>query len=439
MDYHPLLDSFAILLISSIVIGFTSPSSNLRVGLLPVLSFLSWHCTLACPQYIPRSAWASSVGGYTLSLFLHYLDVAVLSQWSFDLQGPAKNLLLQPKTKSQCPSPKKKFPSNDKSPAQSGSIVQRFRYGLSVCFSWRFINTPYQAQNISRLDPKLSRSRKRFLASTGLSILVCYLILNGMDFLADPEITAKFYSVDRIPFFSRLTLPKDDPKSISLEELGMRFSAAIAMGASLISVQRGVYNICAFVSVLIGLSEPDNWPPFNGPFKEIVSLRKFWSVFWHQINTHRLRVISNFLWYQFFGFPRDVKPVRYMRPLAIFFVSGLLHVAIDVSSGMYLHESGAMRFFLIQPLGLMMEDAILGAYYNFNKQPATMAHRLLGMLWVGMWMAWTAPSYLYPVLAKADSSSAAGMDRVVPFSIIDWCVKGCEIMISNFRGTGIKG
>ncbi|KAM7214757.1 hypothetical protein V8F06_009829, partial [Rhypophila decipiens] len=78
----------------------------------------------------------------------------------------------------------------------------------------------------------------------------------------------------------------------------MRFSAAIAMGASLISVQRGVYNICAFVSVLIGLSEPDNWPPFTGPFKEIVSLRKFWSVFWHQINTHRLRVISNFLWYQ---------------------------------------------------------------------------------------------------------------------------------------------
>jgi hypothetical protein len=67
MNYHPLLDLAATVLISAAIIGLTPASSPLRAAIFPVLAALSWHCVAKCPEYVSRSAWASSVGGYTLS------------------------------------------------------------------------------------------------------------------------------------------------------------------------------------------------------------------------------------------------------------------------------------------------------------------------------------------------------------------------------------
>ncbi|KAI6087459.1 hypothetical protein F4821DRAFT_235842 [Hypoxylon rubiginosum] len=80
MGYHPLIDSALVVLFAIIIIGFTPASSRLRTFSLPLLGFLAWNCISKCPLYIARSSWASSVGGYTLTSFLHFVDVAVLSQ-----------------------------------------------------------------------------------------------------------------------------------------------------------------------------------------------------------------------------------------------------------------------------------------------------------------------------------------------------------------------
>lgn len=79
MSYHPLLDPIAVLVLTTTLVGFTPAKSSARVACLPVLGALTWHCVLNCPVYIARIAWASAVGGYTISSFLHYLDIAVLS------------------------------------------------------------------------------------------------------------------------------------------------------------------------------------------------------------------------------------------------------------------------------------------------------------------------------------------------------------------------
>lgn len=129
----------------------------------------------------------------------------------------------------------------------------------------------------------------------------------------------------------------------------MRFFAAMGLGAGLISVQRGVYSLLAFFCVASGLHHPSQWPPFNGPFSSIYSLRSFWrfvllyphqkilslqtySVFWHQINTHRLITISNFVLFKVFRIPQSW-PTRSLRIWSVFLASGLFHVAIDISSG----------------------------------------------------------------------------------------------------------
>ncbi|KAI1384816.1 uncharacterized protein F4822DRAFT_416348 [Hypoxylon trugodes] len=79
MDYHPLLITLSVALLTALILGFTPASSPLRIPILPILGLSTWHCLLTCPDYISRSSWASAVGGYTLSSFFHYLDAVILS------------------------------------------------------------------------------------------------------------------------------------------------------------------------------------------------------------------------------------------------------------------------------------------------------------------------------------------------------------------------
>jgi hypothetical protein len=56
----------------------------------------------------------------------------------------------------------------------------------------------------------------------------------------------------------------------------MRVFAILRAVASLSSVQTGTYSILAFLSVLLGLAEPQDWPPFDGPVSGAYSLRRLW-------------------------------------------------------------------------------------------------------------------------------------------------------------------
>lgn len=115
----------------------------------------------------------------------------------------------------------------------------------------------------------MHRNRTAFLMHTGITIVVCYLLLDGMHLSQDPQVAEKYFSVEMAGFFSRL-------HSVTLEELSIRLFAALALGVSLVSVQRGVYSILSFVFVGLGISHPEQWPPFNGSVSEACSLRKFW-------------------------------------------------------------------------------------------------------------------------------------------------------------------
>ncbi|KAK4202927.1 membrane bound O-acyl transferase family-domain-containing protein [Triangularia verruculosa] len=403
MDYHPVLDLVAVVTLSSLTVGFVS-SSFTRLAVLGLLSTLTYVCVLKCPVYISRSAWATSVGGYTLSYLWQYLDVGILSRWTYEKQGPEHDAI-----KPWGPIPPKARPD--------GSVASRLRFGFGTIFSWRFVGTPYQARGLPKLDEKLCKSRSAFLWNTFLTITACYLVLDMMDASADPEVTRRFYTLDKMGFFSRIG-------DVSAEELTMRLFAALGLGAGLVSVQRGVYSICAFVAVASGVSDPQDWPPFNGPFTGIHNLRSFWSIFWHQTNTHRLRVTSNWLLFDVLRMPKNSKIGTYLRPWLIFLLSAVFHVAIDASAGIPPQDSGAMRFFTIQPLGIVIEDlttSILSTAPTTGSTSArpTTIQRWVGRLWVVLWMTWKVPAYMFPVLAKTGS----GNKGVVPLSLIDLAAK----------------
>ena len=50
---------------------------------------------------------------------------------------------------------------------------------------------------------------------------------------------------------------------------------------------------------------------------------------------------------------------RYMRLMLAFTISGIIHIGGDVGTGIPLRESGALKFFVMQGLGVMGEDAVI--------------------------------------------------------------------------------
>ncbi|KAL1961854.1 hypothetical protein VTN77DRAFT_978 [Rasamsonia byssochlamydoides] len=404
MQIHPILLVLIEVLVTVIVVGFTAPSSVLRLGAFLIVALSAWQCITRAIEYMVRSPWAALVGGYAVTFLFHYVDVALVGRWSFRAVGPTSGLARSFAVK------------KDSSVRQNeGSWWDKFIFGLSITCTSRFIGTPYQVRNVPRFsnnDPSYVPSRVWFLQKTALTIFLCYLGLDLTNSNADPELNLKYFTTGHIPLFRRL-------HDVSADEILMRTVAAIAAAVSLTSVQRGTYCIVAFLSVLLNLSEPQDWPPFYGSLLEAYSLRKFWSRFWHQTNTHKLSSISNFLVHDVFRLPRGTLVARYARVMAAFAVSAAMHVLIDIAAGISIHNSGALTFFCTQILGIVVEDLGVGAYrYLLGRdgtRPPALAEKLVGFAWVGAFLVWSAPVYLYPMMYRANMGLN---DSVVPVSLV---------------------
>lgn len=104
----------------------------------------------------------------------------------------------------------------------------------------------------------------------------------------------------------------------------------------------------------------------------------------------------------------------------MFFFSGGLHVVLDVVQGIPVRESGAMLFFAIAPLGIMIEDCVKstwvfmsGASVADPKGSKPLWQRVLGFLWSMAWLGVTSTWFFYPQVVRPQNQS------LVPFSVAD--------------------
>jgi len=90
-------------------------------------------------------------------------------------------------------------------------------------------------------------------------------------------------------------------------------------------------------------------------------------------------------------------------------------------SGTPWQESGALRFFVMQALGIIIEDAAQGIFRGVKRQTRSPGRpegwkRTLGCVWLLCWLVWTTPDWNYPI---AQRSSGQG---ILPFTLLGWMV-----------------
>jgi hypothetical protein len=96
-----------------------------------------------------------------------------------------------------------------------------------------------------------------------------------------------------------------------------------------------------------------------------------------------------------------------------FALSGLSHAVSPISSTKGTEQiRGAILFFPAQVMGIMIEDTAIAIYQRvMGKGRVGGWAKVLGCVWVGCWMSWCCPIWVYPTLRR-------GRKEMVPYSFI---------------------
>jgi len=216
----------------------------------------------------------------------------------------------------------------------------------------------------------------------------------------------------------------------------MTLLGTLGSGLGVFCAQQGVYSLVALAAVGLGLSEPRYWRPLFGSISQAYTVRRFWryalflrpsvcrlikllllSRVWHQNNREKTTVPAQAIVYDILRLPKESYIGHYLVFFLVFLISGLLHATIDLAAGIPWHDSGAVRFFCTQALGIWIEEVLNALYIGLwqGARPLPRWTGLLGYVWVVLFLSWSWPAYMYPMLYRAREGSA---DSFLPISVV---------------------
>jgi hypothetical protein len=141
-----------------------------------------------------------------------------------------------------------------------------------LLFNLRNVNTSWSIKGLptfSRDHPEHVPNKGEFLRRRIANIFITYLALDAI-FASlpapKPEIDVPEY---KQALFSRIG-------DITLEEIIARPITVLLPAFSIYGIFTVAYNIASVTAVFSGRSEPRNWPPLFGSFREAYTLRRFW-------------------------------------------------------------------------------------------------------------------------------------------------------------------
>ena len=122
---------------------------------------------------------------------------------------------------------------------------------------------------------------------------------------------------------------------------------------------------------------------------------------------------GRYLAYDVLRLKKGTKVSFYVQIYVAFAISVMIHVAGDYSLlGSWL-QGGALRFFLLQAIGITIETTVIDIAKLLSIQGPW---HYLGYIWVIMWFTYTVPDWMGPLYRSglADATSNFGiLDRIL--------------------------
>ncbi|KUI57319.1 hypothetical protein VP1G_10876 [Cytospora mali] len=280
---------------------------------------------------------------------------------------------------------------------------QRLLFGINTVNSQRNVLTAERVRNIppfEKSDPNYIPSRVWFIVSRGtvafVSLLAVDLLTSGV---SDPSGNPFQYAQEKASLF----------RFGSVKGWQQRAIVTLGQWIGLYTVTTWIHSTIAVVTVAVGVYSPEGWPPLYGSIFDVWSLRRFWGHFWHQMLRYKLKATADWLVYTVLDLKRGRLATRYTHLFGVFVASGLCHIMMDIVGPIKLSETYAFRFFVLQAVGITIEDGVQWLWRKlrgttrdiYDTDPPVWWQRVLGGAWTATWLIWTTPMWVYPGLRAA--------------------------------------
>lgn len=274
--------------------------------------------------------------------------------------------------------------------SQSSTIPDQRQWLVKFAGNLRALGTPYQITRI----PSFDRARPSYMPSPSEAIwckanqiLICYLVRDVMLTVAWNRIPDGLFWLLYNRFY--------------LDMIASFFSAA----------------------GLIYGDRVENHPPDFGSLGATNSIRGFWGNFWHQNLRFNFTSLSSYICKNIFGFDGLIQ--RYLNIWTVFTFSAAMHLCCDRATGVQWDESGAVKFFLSQPVGIMIEDAISvmwlrlpSARFEKRYQWLLLGRKMICYVWTWAFVGFTAGWYMAPYKSQFLEVNAVPISILKPILLL---------------------
>ena len=247
--------------LNAFAVGFTSPSSPIRLAILPLIVACVYQVIPICLQATERVVYAALLGAHSLSFLLQYIDTALLTKWSAEAGGPTTGAFQKQKGRGPQEETVERHPT----------IGERIQFGYYAAVTTRNVGTPFEVRGVPRFsnqDPSYVPSSITFLRQKLVSLIFYYIVLDLFTFASQPEQNSILYNPARVPWI--------DTNNLSFERLIIRSTTVLGFWVSLYCIIDGYMATLAIVSVALGFSDPRSWPPGFGSIGDAYTVRRFW-------------------------------------------------------------------------------------------------------------------------------------------------------------------
>ncbi|KAL2840410.1 membrane bound O-acyl transferase family-domain-containing protein [Aspergillus pseudoustus] len=387
--------------LTTLVIYYTLKSSLLRPAVVPLIALTTYKTWNALDLFDNTQPLNPLMAAIVFGFGLHHFHL--LCTGAIDIEDVEEDIRQK---------------SSSSTDWKKGSKIPKrasLHRTLYIATSIRGIGTSYEVKNIKH-GSETNASRVSFLTRNLLIIVAKYLFLDLILYKPlTPEDANRYFPEGSEYLFFR----PDNLAPVTALDVAKNLAIALftcgPTGTWYIDLQ---YRVVSVISVALGLSTPEEWPVLFGSITETYTVRGFWGKYWHQLFRWPMTGISTFVTRSILRLPRPSLVERYLKIALVFVVSATLHIAMDGCAGFWPPKSGAFRCFLIQPIGIMVEDGVQEIYRRVRGSSVLTAReriwtRMVGYIWVGGFMACVIPLYTFPLLRYQNSANNG-----VPFSVV---------------------
>lgn len=289
--------------------------------------------------------------------------------------------------------------------------------------SSRIWNNPRRIPKVvARPNPQQHRTSHPRLVFLALSLAKIGTLLILHRHLISPFLTTPILesiqlsdlAPEKERFISRLVT---SPNDITSFELALRlFLPANWIWTNYFCLET-YHSILAIIFVcVLRIDEPEEWPPLFGNLLDAYSVRYFWSRFWHRITAREMTLVALPVSRKLMGCRPGSSMDKTVIAFMVFFLSGVAHaiVAWRTEEG---HEARDVLFYV----GNFAAAAVEVFVWRFaqrtglvSKTKTTLWWKVLGIVWVYLWLMWIMPKWQFPKL-RAGRLRQLEMEMAVMF------------------------